>query len=185
MSKSKKITVTNLGGYHMDPEIGKWPSGSIFEIEGKRLYDLVRGLKPLVIVEIGGFNGCSTSWMAKALRDNKKGKIISIDSQVHGGHWALMPEELKEYAEFVNADAFTCDVPENIDMVFEDGMHSPWFTKKVAQRFKPSMVFVSHDYCHNSEVGRNVKRDFDEMFGEPDEVFFENPSDCGLAIKYT
>ena len=185
MAKSKKITVSNLGGYHPDSNIGLWPSGSIFEIEGKRLYDLVRGLKPLLIVEIGGFHGCSTSWMAKALRDNKKGKIISIDNDLQRGEWSLIPEELKEFVDLRTADAFTCEVPENIDMVFEDGAHYPWFTKKVAQRFKPSMVFVSHDYCHNSDVGRNVKRDFDEMFGTPDEVYFEDPSDCGLAIKYT
>ncbi len=183
--KSKKITVSNLGGYHPESESCKWPSGSIFEIEGKRLYNLVRGLKPLLIVEIGGFHGCSTSWMAKALKDNKKGKIISIDNHVLIGHWKLMPDELKEFAEFISADAFTCDVPDNIDMVFEDGMHTPLFTKKVAKRFKPSMVFVSHDYCHESEVGFNVKSDFDEMFGEPDEIYFEDPSDCGLAIKYT
>ena len=186
MSKSNKlkISTSNLGGYHYDPEIGKWPSGSIFENEGKRLYDLVRKLKPLLIVEIGGFVGCSTSWMAKAIRDNKKGKIISIDNNVHAGEWSLIPEELREFVEQRTADAFTCDVPEKIDMVFEDGMHSPWFTKKIIQRFKPSMAFVSHDYCHKSDPGYNVKREFDEMLGEPDEVFFEKPSDCGLAIKY-
>ena len=186
MSKSKqsKINISNLGGYHPDATQAKWPMGSIFENEGKRLYDLIRKEKPLLIVEIGGYYGCSTSWLAKAVRDNKKGKVISIDNNSHHGEWSMVPDELKEFVEFRAEDALFCDVPKDIDMVFEDGEHSPWFTKKIANRFKPSMVFVSHDYMHNSQVGRNVKADFDEILGKPDEIYFEKPSDCGLAIKF-
>ena len=117
MSKSKKISINNLGGYHPDPEKAKWPSGSIFEIEGKRLYDIVRGLKPDVIVEIGGYYGCSTSWLAKAVKDNKKGKVISIDNNTNRGEWSMIPESLLEFVEIVTADAFKCDVPKDIDIV--------------------------------------------------------------------
>ena len=185
MEKKSKISITNLGGYNPNPSEANWTMGSIFANEGQRLYDLVRKLKPLIIVEIGGYYGCSTSWLAKAVRDNKKGKVISIDNNSHHGEWSMIPKELKQFVEFRVANAFECNVPKKIDMVFEDGEHSPEFTKKIALRFRPSMVFVSHDYMHRSEVGKNVKADFDEVFGEPDEIFFEGPSDCGLAIKYT
>ena len=151
----KKITLSNIGGYHPDLEVRKtyaidWPAGSIFANEGRRLYDLVRGLKPKLIVEIGGFHGCSTTWMAMAIKANKKGKIISIDNDLQRGEWSMIPEELKEHIEFVTADALTCEVPKDIDMVFEDGAHYPFFTRKIAERFKPEMVFVSHDYFHKS-----------------------------------
>ena len=180
--KKSTITVKNLGGFHPDPDEAKWPIGSIFENEGKRLYDLVRKEKPLIIVEIGGFVGCSTSWMAKAVRDNKKGKIISIDNNAHAGKWSLIPKELKEFVEFVSDDCFNCPVPEDIDLLFEDGMHTYGFTRKVIERF-PAKVVVCHDYMH-WDCQNTVRHDFDKVFGKPDEIFFEKPSDCGLAIKY-
>ena len=180
--KKPTITIKNLGGYHPNPDEAKWPIGSIFENEGQRLYDLVRKEKPLLIVEIGGFVGCSTSWMAKAVRDNKKGRIISIDNNAHAGEWSLIPKELKEFVEFVSDDCFQCKVPENIDLLFEDGMHTYGFTRKVIERF-PAKVVVCHDYMH-WDCQNTVKHDFDKVFGQPDEIFFEKPSDCGLAIKW-
>ena len=181
------ITVENLGGWHPDKDIWEkylvqWPVGSIFADEGKRLYDLVRKEKPLLIVEIGCYYGCSTSWLAKAIRDNKKGKIISIDNNLQGGDWSLVPEELKKFVEFVKADCFQYKVPKNIDLLFEDGMHSYGFTRKVIERF-PAKIVVCHDYMH-WDCQNTVKPEFDKVFGAPDEVFFEKPSDCGLAIKY-
>lgn len=179
-----KLSVNNIGGYHPNPELQSWPMGSIFENEGKKLYELVLKFKPKLIVEIGGYYGCSTTWLAFALKKNKTGKLISIDNQENLGNWSKFPEELKPFVEFVNADAFTYEPPKNIDMVFEDGAHSPGFTRAMINRYKPLKLWVSHDYMHNSDVGRNVKADIDHMFGGPDEVFFEEPSDCGLAIKY-
>ncbi|MCH7827570.1 MAG: class I SAM-dependent methyltransferase [Bacteroidetes bacterium] len=176
------ITVKDLGGYHPNSDESKWPVGSIFENEGKRLYDLVRKEKPLLIVEIGGFVGCSTSWMAKAIRDNKKGKIISIDNNAHAGKWSLIPKELKQFVAFAVNDCFSCKVPEDIDILFEDGMHTYGFTQKVLERF-PAKIVVCHDYMH-WDCQNTVKPEFDKIFGAPDEVFFEKPSDCGLAIKW-
>ena len=155
--------------------------GSIFENEGQRLYEIVRELKPKLIVEIGGFYGCSTSWLAKGVKDNKKGKVISIDI---AAKWNLIPEGLKKYIEFVNDDAFLIEIPKNIDIVFEDGLHTPGFTRDIARLYKPRQAFIVHDYRHNSQYGHNVKRDFLEVFGKPDEIFHEPPSDCGLAMKY-
>ena len=185
--KKSKINTHNIGGWHPDPIVRRtygiqWPIGSIFANEGQRLYDLVRKLKPELIVEIGGFVGCSTTWMATALKDNKKGKIISIDNNAHSGRWKLVPSELKPFMKFINDDCFVCEVPENIGLLFEDGMHTYGFTRKVIERF-PAKVVVCHDYMH-WDCQKTVKIEFDKVLGKPDEIFFEKPSDCGLAIKY-
>ena len=37
-----------------------WKTGSLFSNEGMKLYNLVRELKPKVIVEVGAWEGCST-----------------------------------------------------------------------------------------------------------------------------
>jgi hypothetical protein len=183
----KKITVNNLGGWHPEEEVRKsyaidWPIGSIFANEGKRLYDLVIKEKPDLVVEVGGYHGCSGAWIALALLKNKKGKLISIDNGQLKGKWSKIPSELKKVVTFVNDDCFTCKVPKNIDILFEDGEHTYGFTRKVIERF-PAKTVVVHDYMH-WDCQNTVKHDFDKALGKPDEIFFEKPSDCGLAIKY-
>lgn len=178
--------MNNLGGWHPDENVRKdykiqWPCGSIFENEGKRLYDLVRDMKPDLIVEVGAHFGCSTTHMAYALKDNGKGKIISID--VNEGSHSLLPDELKKYVEIVHADALTYPVPENIDILFEDGAHTYGFTKKILERY-PAKTVVVHDYKHRT-CQNTVKVEFDKVLGAPDEIFFEPPTDCGLAIKFS
>ena len=61
-------------------------------------------------------------------------------------------------------------------------MHTYGFTRKVIERF-PAKIVVCHDYMH-WDCKNTVKHDFNKVLGDPDEVFFEKPSDCGLAIKY-
>jgi hypothetical protein len=189
MSKSieSKININNLGGWHPDKSERKkyaieWPIGSIFANEGRRLYDLVIKLKPNLIVEVGGYHGCSGLWMALALKENGKGKLISIDNGQLNGKWAEIPEEFMGVVELRSDDALTCEVPKNIDILFEDGAHTYGFTHKIIDRFKAKVV-VCHDYMHWDCV-KTVKHDFNKILGIPDEVFFEKPSDCGLAIKY-
>ena len=174
------IQYPDIGGYHPDPAKSKWATGSIFENEGQRLYDLVIKHKPLLVVEVGAFQGCSTTWIASALRANGIGKIITID--INSGAWSKVPKELYEDILFWNEDALTCNVPPNIDILFEDGAHTTGFTKSILQRFKAKIV-VCHDYEHWDCI-KTVKGEFREVLGEPDEVFYEPPSDCGLGIKY-
>lgn len=158
-----------------------WKTGSLFSNEGMRLYNLVRELKPKVIVEVGAWEGCSTSYLACGVRDNGFGKVISID--ITKGAGSQLAEELKHFVEFRCKNALEYVPKEKIDFVFEDGSHLTGFTESIAERYKASMVFVSHDYCHRTCFA--VTSEFDKVFGKPDEIFFEPPSDCGLAIKYT
>jgi hypothetical protein len=184
--KKSKINISNLGGWHFDPNIYKkyaiqWPCGSIFASEGKRLYDLVKEKNPELIIEVGGYYGCSTTWMALALKENKKGKIISIDNGHLRGKWSMIPEGFEDQIELVNDDFMNYRVPKKIDMLFEDGMHTYGFTRKVIERF-PAKTVVVHDYMH-WDCQKTVKIEFDKAFGKPDEIFF-NKGECGLAIKY-
>ena len=68
------INEDTIGGY---PD--KWPSGSIWGVEGQILYALTRILKPNTIIEIGTSIGCSTEHFLRALDMNSKGRIYTID----------------------------------------------------------------------------------------------------------
>lgn len=182
-SKKSKININDIGGYHTNPDLAKWPAGSIWECEGKRLYDLVKELKPNVVIEFGGFYGCSTAWIAKALSENKKGKIYSIDNHINGGSWDHIPKALSNRIVTITADVFKDEIKvPKADIFFDDGPHLKGTFKAVFDKFTPSMAYVAHDYMHRT-VGKVVKPEFDSMFF-PDEIFFDDPTDCGLAIKY-
>ena len=68
------------------------------------------------------------------------------------------------------------------DLLFEDGEHTHGFTETILKNIKAKIV-VCHDYEH-WDCANTVKAEFDRNFGKPDELFFQSPSDCGLAIKY-
>ena len=92
-------------------------------------------------------------------------------------------EDLKKYVTFRKEDCFKTKVPANIDILFEDGSHEAGFTAKVLKRFKAKTV-IFHDYGHFL-VGPIVKKDFDSVLGEPDEIVkIDHQHNCGLAIKY-
>ncbi len=178
-----KISISKLGGYHPNPELCSWPSGSIFEVEGERLYKLVKDLKPEIVVEVGTYYGCSTAWIAKALRDNKKGKVITIDNGANGGHIENIPDSLLNRIEFVHENVEDLPPMDDVDILFDDGPKILNLYKDNFKKFKPSMAYVVHDYKHFIQ-GKIVKPMFNDLVGEPDEVFFEPPTDCGLAIKF-
>ncbi len=50
-----------------------------------RLYALIREKKPSTVIETGVCNGMSSAAILKALKDNKKGKLYSVDLPVVAG----------------------------------------------------------------------------------------------------
>ncbi len=54
---------------------------SIYELSIYRnfIYNYIRDAKPSLVLETGVLHGLTTSWILKALLDNKKGKLISVD----------------------------------------------------------------------------------------------------------
>ncbi len=174
----------NLGGYHPDPALAKWPCGSIFSNEGQRLYRLVREHKPKIIVELGTMHGCGASHLALGCKHNGFGKVYSIDNRMTIGDQtgAMIPEDLKPFVKLITADALTYRWPGfmKIDLLFEDAAHSTGFNRAVLPRYPASIVAV-HDMCHVT-AGVTVRPESIDVLGEPTEIFFEPPSDCGLGI---
>ena len=172
-----------IGGYHEDEEQAKWPCGSIWEVEGRVLYALVRMLKPKNVVEIGTFHGCSATHIASALVANGAGKLYAVDPAYNGGQ---IPEPYldriqkramthKEFAETTRL--------QSIDMLFEDGAHAEQTTFEAIDMLMPIMsegaAVVVHDACHFL-VGKDVSAGIQRAVGDFESVLIE-PSDCGLG----
>jgi predicted O-methyltransferase YrrM len=172
----------DIGGYHPDPSVSRYPTGAIFENEGRKLYDLIRERKPNLVVEVGAHSGCSTNWLAAGIIDNGKGRLISIDKGEFNDItplWGFVKEEYKRVITFIRDDFNNVDIDEPIDFLFEDGSHAPGFTESVLRKYKAKTI-VCHDYLHR-DVGVNISSGM-KAFYDNIEEFLEPPSDCGLGI---
>ncbi|MGP8296639.1 O-methyltransferase [Streptomyces inhibens] len=93
---------------------------------GTFLYQLVRSLRPALVVEFGTSFGASTIYAAAALRDNGAGRVIG--SELHPGkadraRGHLSRAGLDGYAEIKTGDAREqlADLPGPVDLVLLDG----------------------------------------------------------------
>lgn len=189
-----------IGGYHPDPTLRKWDMGSMWEVEGQMLYALVRHLKPELIVEIGGWVGCSASHLASAVRDNGVGQVISVDNVSEGReHGEMFPDELKQFVTFVRADGrdwLASQADNSIGLVFEDASHDTSLVAELSrlalEKLVPGGYLVNHDAAHDfaivgggvqipSPVGRQV-RDGLASANAYFRVYRAEPSDCGIAV---
>src|SRR5881275_3015576 len=97
------------------------------------LYGLTRWLRPMVLVESGGFIGMSSAFMLKALADEKltTAKLDSIEWSEECEQGALIPNELRsalggfvpmrgKVEDFLKRD----QLPRSIDMFLHDSSHS-------------------------------------------------------------
>ena len=164
----------DIGGYH--PEGSFWMVGSLFASEGERLYDLVRRHKPKKIIEVGTRQGCSTIHLATACKHNGFGIVYAYDVEDIHVEW---PEDLKKHIRFNHMDYFQ-EKDKVCDMLFEDGAHTTGFTSRVLKETLARVIAV-HDYNHRSCL-ETVQREALRELGQPDEVYQEEESDCGLAI---
>lgn len=189
----------DIGGYHPDPAQAKWPIGSIWAVEGKTLYALVRALKPARALELGTYHGCSATHLATALRANGSGSLTCVDNGAdahrlaHIGH--LIPGGFDNLITLVDADmtAYAETTTESYDFIFEDGMHSTpqvqavW-TAAIRGMLNPCGVIVSHDAAHYI-VGHEVQAGIaaglegsEQSFYRLPSINLAEPSDCGLAV---
>lgn len=173
----------HIGGYNVVPWQSSWPMGSMYEVEGKMLYAVIRAMKPAEIVEIGVWHGCSTTHILKALQKNDHGHLTSFDIEGIKGNGP--PEELRDRWTFHHQDADygMKEIGFKVDMVFEDGYHYRKGTETtlfIADRWlRPKMVFV-HDTEHK-QVGPGLKEALSAVYGSRWHSTVVPPSDCGLA----
>lgn len=102
----------------------------------KILHALILSLKPEVIVESGCYRAFSTCWMAKALQENNKGRLYTIDNwslQEHverygdpRAHAVANMEAcgVREWIEILDGDSREVQWPAKVDFCYIDGWHS-------------------------------------------------------------
>lgn len=187
-----------MGGYHIDESKRSWKMGSIWEVEGKTLYALIRILKPEAVVELGSWEGCSATHIATALSINGRGHVTAVD--IDAGAGGAFPPNLAALRTTVTGDAIAWlagQEDESIDFLFEDTSHSADMCAAIASLCKtkltPGGVLVMHDAGHdfafvgggqkiNSPVGLEVRSGIERALGNAFRVYLADPSDCGLAV---
>lgn len=166
-----------VGGYP-----GNWPTGSVWDPEGRFLYAVVRALGCKRVLEIGTNYGCSASHLLAAVKANG-GTVTSID--VWGGAGTLIPDDLRDAWEFIPTDAeyWVAATDREFDLVFEDGPHSEEFTEAVLRCVQRTPVIIGHDSEH-ATAGPSVSKAWQRVFGEHGYTsVLIAPSDCGLAYR--
>lgn len=182
------VSEDTLGGYHPDAALEQWPIGSMFGVEGQCLYALTRALKPLNVINIGVYHGCSVAHIAAALlkNGNPKARVYAVDLQILD--MPLMPDELKPYIVEVESDGLTFlegRWPAKTGLIIEDALHDYPNTKAMLETVKRKAnlgaLTVVHDVSHHI-VGGDVKNAVvDAGIGDGIELLIEL-SDCGLWI---
>lgn len=175
------------GGFHLDESLRDWPMGSIWDVEGRFLYALVRLIRPAHVVELGSAFGCSTAHISAALVKNRKGSLTCVDKAHATLHDRFTEAQLKKI-EFVSADALdwlkSADLSD-VTLLFEDMQHE---TAQVAAVWEAGVqgiadegFIISHDAAH-WVVGSDVSAGIIEVVGTRWMRLLIEPSDCGFGL---
>lgn len=185
-----------IGGWDLDK--GGWPIGSLWSVEGKVLYALVRLLQPELVVEIGTHRGCSTTHIATALDINGKGLVVTLDTAPGVGD--MIPSTLNKRVNKVAAEGIVWlqeQPDESIDIIYEDADHSAETCANIAKlataKLKPGGLLITHDAAHDfawypdgnqspSDVGATIRRGLEMALGNQFRTYRTDPSDCGFAL---
>ena len=164
---------------------GSWVSGSVWTVEGKVLYAMVRALKPQEVIEFGTAHGCSSTHIAQALADNGSGHLTCVDRNDYAG--LHIPDELRDKVRIVVSTVYERLQHDNAiyDFVFEDADHRPapvgavwqWARKHVRQ----GGAVVSHDPLHPT-TGKDVSEGIVQSGAQNVVNYLVEPGDGGLAI---
>lgn len=171
----------DLGG-----EYEGWPGGSIQDVEGRLLYALVRAAGVQTALEFGAGHGCATSHIARALHDNGRGVVVTLDRpdsiDIASFH---VPAPYEVHAVRVLEDGLSW-IGRNggyeFDLVFEDGPHTLGFTRDAVRlslpRLKPGGFVLVHDVYGAHE--KNVWPGLRAALPDARRILVE-PSRCGLG----
>lgn len=190
------------GGYSVFQEDG-FPVGSMWRVEGKTVYALIRALKPANVLELGTSRGCSATHILQALFDNGDGHLDCVDHAPAEIVGDFIPPKFRGRVDIhlTDMNAFVANLPDqSYDFILEDGNHdSPQveMVYRAAWRLlRPGGVIVSHDPEHFlagaavragiAQAGYRVVRYKDSLTRFADDVptvhtVLIAPSDCGLA----
>jgi predicted O-methyltransferase YrrM len=155
--------------------------GAMGAIDCATLYGLTRWLRPIVIVESGGYIGMSSAFILRALADEQltTAKLYSVELDQGCEQGALIPDELRPTSggfvpmrgrleDFLKRN----ELPSSIDMFLHDSSHSYrhmlWEFRQFWPRLRDGGMLVSHDvqmnaafpefiastYAHDKKTGR-------------------------------
>jgi predicted O-methyltransferase YrrM len=125
------------------------------------LYTLVTTIKPELIVETGSFLGVSTLWIAKALRANGFGKIISceFDPVVFAkAKEKIAASDLAEWIELRNESSLEMQVEGTIDLFFSDSdlPIREAEVKRFLPQIRPTGIILMHDASSHLKLVRDA-----------------------------
>lgn len=130
------------------------PEPQLDDIEAEITYLLLRTYQPRTVVEIGSFNGWSTTWILHALRDNGSGELITHDivdnarfhvpDELSDGRWTFVEGDVRNTLRVA---------PASIDYLFIDAAHSwpfaKWYLRDVLPLLTPGTPTSVHDVYHH------------------------------------
>lgn len=177
---------------------GEAPVGSLFSVEGKVLYALVRAMQPQAVLELGTCVGASSTHLAAGLVANGKGRLTTVDSKLQlTGPWMvgqLIPAGVKGAVKMVNEEGvgYAKGLKDDSFMfIFEDMLHGPAEVEatwtEAIRIVQPGGLIISHDAAHFI-VGAGVQQGIRAALnaaGYADQeplVLKIAPGDTGLAI---
>jgi predicted O-methyltransferase YrrM len=125
------------------------------------LYTLVTTLKPSLVVETGSFLGVSTLWIAKALKANGFGRIISceFDPVVFAkAKEKIATSGLAEWIELRNESSLEMQVEGTIDLFFSDSDMPirEAEVKRFLPQIRPTGLILMHDASSHLKVVRDA-----------------------------
>ncbi|MBS3737236.1 class I SAM-dependent methyltransferase [Candidatus Bipolaricaulota bacterium] len=139
---------------------GTYSPSYLGQSNSKKLYDLLRQEKPGVVIETGVCNGLSTATILKALQDNQKGKLYSVDlprttesrsrsAVIPAGEkpgWAV-PDDLKARWEFRKGNTIY-RTPEILEELTREGQDIDIFLHDSEHSFEAMMIEFSLAWKH-------------------------------------
>jgi predicted O-methyltransferase YrrM len=125
------------------------------------LYTLVTTIKPALVVETGSFLGVSTLWIAKALKANVFGRIISceFDPVVFAkAQEKIASSGLADWIELRNESSLEMRIEGTIDLFFSDSDMPirEAEVKRFLPQIRPTGIILMHDASSHLKVVRDA-----------------------------
>jgi hypothetical protein len=120
----------------------------------KILWGLIRALRPDVSVEVGTYRGYGACYMARAMQENRHGKLICIDNFSLTQHvsrygdpeahfWSNLEAcGVSDYVSLIKGNSNEITWPSKIDFAYIDGWHS--------------LEAITHDFDKCSNAGAST-----------------------------
>ncbi len=156
-------------------------------VEGMTLYGLVRKHRPAVVVETGTNIGCSTMYLAEAVKDNNEGHVYTADTSIKllkDARTNIDRAGLIEYVTIRNSTGVAMiESLERVDFAFLDsGEHHEYeIVKPEYEALVPKMPSGSVLVMHDPNWFASVRRVYDEAEGWV-KINYQYPTERGLGI---